>query len=181
VIGMNLAVAYMGGEIQGMADSKKDVLVKRVTTHNGHGVASLIRETDQDGGVTEHLLMLNSRMIDAIFERRQIDSTHHQAATELRDMYERGKPLMGALPARDAGQPMGGGGDRSWLSDEDAWRSYITASRQVRQWWGIIRHVVVEDRSPQEYGRAHRCDGIVTLKAALDVLARHFGLDARRR
>jgi hypothetical protein len=179
---MGLALAYdlaPKGRSE-MSKSDKQILVKRVSTLNGHGVAALTREADPAGLSTEHLIMLNGRMIDALFDRQRIDPIHHQAATELRDYYERSRPVMGALPARDAEQPMGGGGNRALHSDDQAWRAYIAASRQVKHWWPILRHVCIEDRDPEEYGRKHRCSDRVALKSALDALARHFGLTMRR-
>lgn len=161
-----------------LAENPKEVLSPPIVILNGHAAARIIREADKDGLSVEHQLVATGRYVDKLFELG-LDATRHQAATMLRDDYERGAPSMGVLPCRDLDAPLGSGSERDLVSNEEAWKRYIRASKQLGQWWPIIRHVVIEDGSPQEFGRKWRCNGQIMLEIGLDRLVVHFGLATR--
>src|SRR6185312_4943988 len=104
------------------------------------------------------------------------DGKHlYDAATKLRELYERAAPAMGMSSVQDRNWS---GGRRELIGDEGAWWSYNTAMRQIGQWKGVVRAVVIEDRTPEDYGRQYHCYGLSALTTGLERLARHFGIAA---
>ena len=174
--------------------NKPQVIQPRVAVNNGKDIARLVREADPDGAVTEHHRVTSGRMIDLVYEQGQIAPLQYQAGTMLRNAFERSRVSMNRLGSVDPGA-IGGSSSVDFIrridgvtvedaeGDEDslAWKAYERAMRQTGQWWPILRSVVIEDKHPSIYGAMHRCHGYTELKAALDALARHFGLVARRR
>ena len=150
------------------------VLADRVGVNAGHDRAALIREGDPDGAVCEHQVVTTGRMVDRLFERGWIDGAAHQAATVLRDNFERAGLVMGKCRAVDL-EASRGGGDPLLVADEDSWRAYTRAMTACRRWRRMLRAVVIDDAVP-----ASRAE-LTELRAALDALARHYGILYARR
>ena len=169
---------------------KQTEISHRVRVNNGKVVVRLIREADPDGVVTEHQVTMTNRLVDLLQDSGVIDSIQHQAATILRDLYERSKLSFGRLGASDPGRPFTSGGSVDFIrtSDDDeidleergCFGRYNRAMQQVGQWRKIIRYSAIDDRHPSEFGAKYRCNGASELRAALDALARHFGLGKGR-
>lgn len=147
--------------------------------NNGHDLAEGIAEADAEGSAIVHDLVLTQRMIDRLLVARRINEIEHQVATRLRDNYERAKLIVGRQSARDLGSPLGSSSDPPWIANEDEWRSYSSAMRQCGHWKQVLRFVVIDDRSPLEYGAKYHCEGLLSLKIAIERLGHHWGVDVR--
>ena len=171
------------------------VLIRRLPVNNNRGYADFVTEADPDGRVTEHAVVRSTRMIDRLYDQGQLATLPYQAATMLRDAFERARISMSQLEAVD---PERIGGITSTVDfirmvdgltlDEAegqelvlAWREYRRVMRQLGQWFPVLRAVVIEDKHPSEYGTRYNCSGAGMLRIALDRLVKHFGLEARRK
>jgi hypothetical protein len=188
---MSIAAVQFSRGNRIVTETKKTVLADKVPVNSvfnpktglaeGRHTARLIREADPNGAVTEHQMVLTGRVVDALFGDRAINQIQHQAATRLRDLYERSGLAMGETQASDPRRTLVSGNQRDWVQSEDSWRNYKRAMKQTGQWWRTLRAIVIEDQTPEQFGHRYRCHGITQLQSALDALARHFGMMEGRR
>jgi hypothetical protein len=158
----------------------KKIQTEYFSVQNGHGVARLVSEADPDGSPAMHQKMESQRQIDSLHHLGKIDFDQHHAGTILRDSYENGRVFIDSLKASGSGEPVSGG-EPPWLRDEEAWNDYQCAMQQLgRDFRQVVRAVVIEDRSPEEFSRKWRCNGVALLGSGLDRLVTHYGLIGRR-
>lgn len=159
-----------GHEIRG----RESAILGEIRINGGRDLAHQVREGDRDGTVTVHAYNRTQRMIDQLFWiRRVIDASGHSTGTMLRDCYERAGLMMANERARDLESPMGGSGEPpDMAADDRALAIYRRAIIQCGRDWYVLRAVVIDDRTPEEWGKVWKADGLSSLKGALKKLER---------
>jgi hypothetical protein len=138
-----------------------------MSASNGHLGYRLIREGDPGGFAVEHRIVLTHRLIDRLHEAGQLSALRHEAATKLRDDYERARPKLADASARSLDGPLGAGDGGDLIADEPAWKRYCGAMRACGDCWDHIRRLVIEDWAPWQ---------TIAFARGLDRLARHYGV-----
>jgi hypothetical protein len=143
--------------------------------NNGHDRADIVRAAGPDGNVAVFAISRTQRMADRLLDSGLIDGRQHAAATQLRDLWEQAGLKVADMSAASLHGIKGGGDD--WVGDEDAFRRYTQAMRQMgRDGRRILFDVVVSDMAPDAWGRRYRCDGVLMLCGQLERLARWWSL-----
>lgn len=158
--------------------NRANTIVRSNQRVNKDDIADLVIDSDPDGGRVVHMRVLTQRMIDRLAHEGKINENQYDAATQLRDNWERARLDCGGLHARELGRPMGGVPHyRAPVGDEDSWEAYAKAiNRLSRDERRITIAVVIHDEDPVQWGRKQRCLGIEFIKTSLDKLARCWGL-----
>lgn len=156
---------------------RETAILGTILVNGGRDIAHQVREGDRDGTVTVHAYNRTQRMIDQLYWlRKAIDATEHATGTALRDVYEKAGLTMANERARDLEAPMGGSGEPpDMAADEIALGIYRRAIIQCGRDWPVLRAVVIDDRSPEEWGRTMRAHGLISLKGALKKLEKQSG------
>lgn len=153
----------------------KPQLIRSEPIHGGRDRADVVRAAGPDGTVAVFAINRTQRMADRLFDRGLIDARQYDAASQLRDLWERAGLCVADLSAADLHRVSGG--DHDWIADDAAFRRYTLAMRQMgRDGRRILFDVVVSDMAPELWGRRFRCDGLLMLQGQLDRLAKWWGL-----
>lgn len=153
----------------------KPQLLGSEVINNGHDRADIIRAAGPDGNVAVFAINRTQRMGDRLLDRGLIDGRQHAAATQLRDLWEQAGLKVADMSAMSMQRVNGGTED--WVGDEDAFRRYTLAMRQMgRDGRRILFDVVISDMAPDAWGRRYRCDGVLMLQGQLERLARWWAL-----
>lgn len=157
---------------------RKTTIIETRRINNGLDEADLVRESDSANNNAVYLVNRTQRMIDRLARHNVIDSRQYDAATQLRDAWERAGLQIGGAGARSLDRPMGlNEGPLDVVHDETAWRMYANAINQLsRDERRLVIAVVVHDQSPAEWGQRWRCHGETMLGRCLDKLVKYWGL-----
>lgn len=139
-----------------------------VLLNGGRDEGEMIRESGPDGGFAYHAINRTQRLADRMHHRGLIDATEHQAASALRDAYDR---IGFAMGYRTGGGV--GGGARDDIADEEAFAQYRKLVRAAGDYRHAVIAVVIDDTwlrflSVEEHIRA--------VRAGLMLVAREAGL-----
>jgi hypothetical protein len=143
--------------------------------NNGHDRADIVRAAGPDGTVAVFAINRTQRMADRLHDKGLLDGRQYQAATQLRDLWERAGLEVADLSAGKLQRISGG--ESEWVGDEAAFHRYTLAMRQMgRDGRRILFDVVISDTAPDGWGRRYRCDGILMLQGQLERLATWWAL-----
>jgi hypothetical protein len=143
--------------------------------NNGHDRADIVRGAGPDGTVAVFAINRTQRMADRLLDKGLLDGRQHAAATQLRDLWEQAGLSIADLSAASFHRIAGG--EQEWVGDENAFRRYTLAMRQMgRDGRRILFDVVISDMTPEAWGRRYRCDGAVMLQGQLERLAKWWAL-----
>jgi hypothetical protein len=143
--------------------------------NNGHDRADIVRGAGPDGNVAVFAINRTQRMADRLLDKGVLDGRQHAAATQLRDLWEQAGLSVADLSAGSLQRIAGG--SEEWVGDEDAFRRYTLAMRQMgRDGRRILFDVVISEMTPEAWGRRYRCDGVVMLRGQLERLARWWSI-----
>lgn len=146
----------------------KTIVGSVIATNGGHDRARIVREAGPDGATAVHPVSLTGRAIDRLLVRRQITQAQHEAATRLREDWERSGLVVARMGAVDLDR--GGGGEASEIADERAFRRYRDALESLHPAFrDKVQSTVCWDSDPWGFNALPR------MRMALNALARHYG------
>lgn len=145
--------------------SKESVVIGRVRLNEGRDDGDMVREADPRGGVTVHNVNKTQRLIDRMHRFEVIDDRQYDAASYLRDLYEKAT-LLPPPTALDHSKPLGGGAAPEVM--EGLWEAYSQQVRCLKNEKDIVINVVLHDKPTNNINK---------LRRALDALGDYQGLD----
>lgn len=151
--------------------AKVHEVIAELAVNNGRDSVRIVREADPGGASVEHRVVTTQRMADRLHEKGLISDRQHAAATVLRDAFERSGLAIARLNARPLAPSSRG--EPVLVADEVAWGIYMRAMQAVGQWRLPLRQVVIDDMTPEDFGRRFRCAGLASLLIALERLERY--------
>ena len=149
-----------------------------VPVNGGRDTAELVRDSDPDGRIVVHAIVVTQWPLDRYAKREQIDPDQYDAGERLRKDWHRSgmMPRMTADLARETGL-----GGRSEMTDEQvaAWQRYKRAIQTVGLILSpILVHVCCMGWPADDWAKSRgrpQGDGIAALRLALDALCVHYG------
>jgi hypothetical protein len=153
----------------------KSQIIRSEQINRGTDRADIVRGSGPDGTVAVFAINRTQRMADRLYDQRRINPRQYDAATQLRDLWERAGICVANLSAADLHRISGG--EQEWIADDAAFHRYMLAMKQMgRDGRRILFDVVIGDVHPDAWGRRFRCQGLLMLQGQLDRLARWWGV-----
>jgi hypothetical protein len=157
---------------------RKTMVLRKEAVNGGRDDGDLVMDSDPEGAVVVHTINRTQRRIDRLARKGAIDAREYDAASRLRDAWERAGLEIGQPQARDLETPVGSGSSApDIVADEASWRRYTYALAQLtRDERRLVVAIVIHDEDPVAWGKRRRCLGLEMLRTCLDKLARYWGL-----